>query len=76
MIIRTTLPAILLTGLIAACSPAGETATEAPTDAAEAAPAAAETAAPVHEDDDVAEPVESAEEHGHEHDGDDADHPH
>jgi len=73
MIIRATLPAILLAGSLAACSPASETATEAP---AVTAPAEAETAAPVHEDDDVAEPVESAEEHGHEHDGEDADHKH
>lgn len=65
------LPAIAALAMLGAC---GEE-TAAPK--ADASEAATEAAAPaLDDDDDAAEPVENAEEHGHEHDGEDADHAH
>ena len=65
------LPAI---AALALHGPCGE---EAATPTADAPTAATEAAAPaVDDDNDAAEPIENAEEHGHEHDGEDADHAH
>ena len=61
------MPAIAALALLGACGEEAATPTaDAPTTAAPA----------LDNDDDAAEPIENAEEHGHEHDGEDADHAH
>lgn len=67
--------ALAATSLLAACSD-GEAPKADPNATAEEAVAAPLSADPVDPDDDAAEPTEAAAEHGHPHDGEDADHSH
>lgn len=70
-----TIAALAATSLLAACSD-GEAPKADPNATAEEVVAAPPSAAPADSDDDVAEPAEAAAEHGHPHDGEDAEHSH